>query len=307
MYYLGIDGGGNYSRLVAADLEDKAIGRHAGNSTNLYALSPDKVKLNLHRLIYEFQKLTKARLENCMAVCLGSACVNTEEMRKELERILREIGFTCPLKVVNSAELLIATEAKEKPGLVIVSGMSAFGYAIDKNGKPHKVAGLGCVLDDGGSSYRMGLDAIKYTIMAHDGRRPHTGLCDRVTAHFGAADIYELAGNINSGKYSKLKIAELSVDIKTTSTEGDTSAKEIEANAVRELVFMVRALILRHGLNEHKVVLSGNTFTLNDNIRNALMKQVKEEFPRAEVIPQREKAEIGALNLAFALNKAKHP
>lgn len=301
MYYIGIDGGGTYSRIIAVDRDMKTIGKHTGYSTNISSNSYEKVLDNIKKLLMEFNHLTNTNLADCSGLCIGSAGIDTAENTQAMEKLLKEIGVACPLKVVNDAELILATETKGTPGVAIISGTGSIGYAIGKEGAKDRAGGWGYLIDDGGSGYWLGMQAIKHALLAYDGRGKNTILTEKIISHFKIKNIENVLNYIYTPNFNKAQIAELALLVKNAAAEGDEIAAILENEAANELFYLAKALITRNELFNHKVVLSGSVILLNDNIRKNFIKLIKKEFSNVDVVPIREKPEMGAIYLAMKL------
>lgn len=300
MYYIGIDGGGAYARLVAVDEQQRVIGRHAGNSTNMRLNSHDLIFDNINKLITEFNILTNTKIEDCAAVCIGSAGVDSTQSALEMEKLLKKVGFANKVMAVNDAEIVLATETKGGAGVAVIAGTGAIGYAVDKDGKSSRAGGWGYLIDDAGSGYWIGMQAIKRALEEFDGRGDRTVLTEKIKAHFGVKQINAVCEHIYSDLFSKQKIAEIAILVKYAAAEKDVAALLIEEQAANELYRLAKVLIEKNGLFEHKVVIGGSVILLNENISGKLTQKIKSSFKNVEVLPVKEKPEMGAVFLAMA-------
>lgn len=300
MYYIGIDGGGTYARLVAIDENQKIIGRHAGNSTNLRLNSYNVVFENINKLITEFNILTNTKINDCSGVCIGSAGIENQQNALEMEKLLRQVGFANKVMAVNDAEIVLATETKGGAGVVIISGAGSIGYAVGKDGKTSRVGGWGHLIDDAGSGCWIGMQAIKRVFEEFDGRNDHTVLTEKIKAHFDVKQINEIYKYMYSDLFSKSKISEIAMLVKYAANEKDVAALLIEEQAANELYKLAKVLIEKNNLVEHKIVVGGSVILLNENISEKLTHKIKASFKNVDVIPVREKPEMGAAYLAMS-------
>lgn len=306
MYYIGIDGGTTYSKLTGVDREMRAVGRHMGNAVNLSRLSRDSALENLGRLAAEFLKLTGGKAGDCQGVCIGVSGLHEPAGKedaalaeKEFQEKLESAGFGCPVSVVSDSEIMLATETKGGPGVLVTANLDSRSFAIDGEGRAHHCGGYGHLVDGGGGGYAMGISAVKYALMSHDGRIPHTVLEEKVREHFAVNNIEDVVAQIRSGAFGASKISELSLMVKYAAESGDSYAKLIEEMAVKELCLLARALITRCGLDAGTVVLSGPPLLLNDYIRSSFTKLLKKDFPEINIVAMKEKPEMGAAYLAM--------
>lgn len=298
MYFIGIDGGGNYSRIIGADESKTIIGSHNGNSTNLAINSYDIVRHNIKTLVTEFNKLTNTKISDCKAVCIGSAGINTKESAEKMEAIFRLTGFTCPLKVVNNAELVLAAETKGKPGVAVIAGIDSIAVARDKNGVLRRAGGYGYLIDDAGSGYWMGMQAIKHALMSDNGVYGDTVLKKTLFEHFKADSFDKIVEYVYSDSFNRSKVSELALLIKYTAVQGDEISLIIEEKAAFELFKLADVLLSQYNLSDTTVVLSGSVLLLNDRIRKKLVDLLYDKYDGLTVIKTNGKPEMGAIYLA---------
>ncbi|MCL2572163.1 MAG: hypothetical protein FWE11_07135 [Defluviitaleaceae bacterium] len=300
-YFIGIDGGGSRSRLVAIDKNKNVIARCEGDTTNIAAETYSGVFGNIKNLLGEFCTAAAASLDNCKSLYIGSAGASTGENAKLLENIFRDIGVGGKIKVTNDAELALLAATQEEPGIIIIAGTGSVGYAIDKEGTTHRAGGWGHLIDDGGSGYRIGMDAIKATLMELDGRGAKTILTSMVTGFFKQTEPAQILSYIYGNSFHKSKIAKIAVLVEEAANQGDSTAIAIEAQAARDLIAITQSLIHKTQLFSHNIVLSGGIILHNKNIRTMFEAAIYKSFPNMQIIPMSESAELGAAHIAFKL------
>ena len=173
-FFIGIDGGGTRSRLVAMNENMEAACHLQGGSTNIASETYEGVYTNIKNLLNELTDATQAGLASVLSLCIGSAGASTGNNAQLLEKIFRDIGYTGKLTIMNDAELVLLAATRGEPGIIIISGTGSVGYAIDKEGATHRAGGWGHLIDDAGSGYRIGMDAIQAALMDFDGRGEKT-------------------------------------------------------------------------------------------------------------------------------------
>jgi len=299
-HYIGIDGGGTHSRLAAIGVDKEILARTSGGSTNLNSLSEYAVSCNIQTLLDPIED-AGIRLRDCLGICIGSAGASTGDNAALLDEIFRDIGYTCKVKVMNDAELVLTTETGGKPGVIIVSGTGSVGYAVDKNGAIIRAGGWGHIIDDGGSGYRIGMDAIKAAMMAYDGRGQQTMLASMVAEFLGFDSLDQVTSYVYGIDFAKAKIAEVAMLVAYAASQGDTVAIAIEKHAAAEIVDLARALITKAQLqnDEYKLVLNGGVVLHNKNISSIVETEISSIFPKIQIVQVSQSAELGAAYLAM--------
>ena len=301
-YFIGIDGGGSRSRLVAINENNEVIARCEGGATNINAETYEGVFANIQNLLDKFCIVAGTSLEYCQSLCIGSAGASTGENATLLEKIFRSIGVKSRIKVINDAELVLMAATKEEPGLIIIAGTGSVGYAIDREGVTHRAGGWGHLIDDGGSGYRIGMDAIEAALKDLDGRGAKTILTAMVTEFFNQADPVQILGYIYGETFHKSKIAKIAMLVEEAANQGDSVANAIEVKAANDLITLAYALIHRAQLFAHTIVLSGSIILRGKNIRHIFESAIYKSFPNMQIMPMSESAELGAAFIAKRIN-----
>jgi len=301
MYYIGIDGGGSTSRLLGTDKNLTVIGRHKGGPTNLAALEAETVCENIRQLIEEFNCQTGTHLKDCEAICIGSAGVDGDRNTGLMESIFRDIGFNGKIKIVTDAVVALASKTKGEAGIVIISGTGSIGYAIDKSGHALRCGGWGAFIDDSGSGYKIGMEAIRYALMDYDGRGQKTVLTSKIMEFFELKRIDEVLKHVYSIPFDKAKIAKLSQVVRTAAEAGDSIALLIERTAAEDLALLAKTLIGRSQLSTAQVILSGSILLHNPHIQERFKHAVEAAYPNVTIAPQDVESELGAVYLAMQL------
>ena len=302
MYYIGIDGGGTSSRLVAIDRDINILGHSLSGSTNITSDTYENVCANIKNLIGRFNTATNTKIEDCGVIFMGSAGAKVPGNAQKLENIFREAGFIGKLRVVSDAELVLAAETRGEPGIIVISGTGSACFAMDKQGNMLRTGGWGHLIDDGGSGYRIGMDAIQAALMDFDGRGKNTLLTDMIRKNFKLQQIDHIQTYIYGDDFNKSRIAEIVMLVKEASDKRDSTARAIEANATKSLICLARAMINKTGLSSHKLVISGSVITLYENIRENFCTSLESEFPNVKITTVSEKPEMGAAYLALKEN-----
>jgi len=298
-YVIGINGGGSHSRLVAIDENMKVLGRAEGGPTNIAAKSYEDVLANIQSLLDEFCSKTGANLQECIYICMGSAGASTGANGKLLEQIFRTIGYGGELKVMNDAELVLLAETKGASGAIIISGTGSVGYAVNGQGTVFRVGGWGHIIDDGGSGYRIGMDAIHSALMDFDGRGERTLLRKMITDFFGYDTTDGLTGYVYGKEFDKAKIAEVAMLVEEAATQDDNVAIQILQQASKSLVSLAHTLIKQAVLDERKIILSGSVLLNSKHIRSFFENEICKAFPKMQIVEITKVAEMGAAHLAW--------
>lgn len=301
MYYIGIDGSGAYARLVAVDENMKVIGKHARALESEEYSSYDIKRENMRKLLSEFNRMTNTVLNGCSGLCFGSGTMNVPEKRAEMEKIFESLNVPFPVKLVVDARLMISAQTRGGAGVVVYSGVSCWGMAVDGSENIYNCGGYGHLIDDSGSGYSIGMQAIKSALLSEDLRIEKTSLTENITRHFKVKSMGEVKDIVNGGAFNPNMIAELAIIVKYASANGDNTALEIQSQAAISLAQIANALIKKSGLDSPTVCMAGSVLLTDDNIQKLAEQLILSKNKNAHISPLKEKLEMGALYLATKL------
>ena len=140
--------------------------------------------------------------------------------------IMRRIGCTSPVVVVNDALIALAAGAGDTPGIVIIAGTGSIAYGRNARRDAARSGGWGHIIGDEGSGYWIGREALSAVVRAVDGRGPSTRLTDDVLEHFAIGDISGLPRIVYDRDLPRLSVAALGPIVQRASTLGDPVARQ---------------------------------------------------------------------------------
>lgn len=302
MYYVGIDGGGTKSRLMAVDNAGTVFGPWFGSSTNISSNSREVVVQNIRELYQSFLSGLPCGPEEVAALCIGSAGIDVPENVTRLSEIIREAGIACPILVVNDVEILLAGECQGSPGAVLISGTGSVAFGKNEAGLTHRTNGWGHLLGDEGSGYWIGQEAIRHCLRSVDQRSPPTLMADLICEACGLEDISHILPSVYRTGANKTEIANLARHVDTAAAQGDVAALSIMEEAAGHLFVMVESIWRVLNLNrEHSIILSGGTVLHSKPLREQLMPRLEQLSGSVRAVTQ--EPCMGAVYLAQELAK----
>jgi len=298
-YVLGIDAGGTKTVGLLAEETGRVVASARAGGANLAAHGELEVEKVFHEII---EKLSAQAVPD--ALCVGMAGVDRPWDQETVRGILRRLGHRDSVRVVNDAVIALVAGARERFGIVVISGTGSIAYGLDRHGRPARAGGYGWLLADEGSGYWLGEQVLRAAVRASDGRGPKTSLRERLFETLGIGSIDELIPLVYERKMPRNEIARLAGLVERARNEGDAVAGEILQHAAEELSAAARSVALQLAFREpFTVVLSGGVFkacpALHPLVDRAL------QLPHATTsILEAEPAE-GAVALALDLLKAE--
>lgn len=297
-YYIGIDGGGTNSRLLAVDAQQNVLYQASGTSTNMASNSKQFVKDSIVALLDGCWKKGGLRKAGCAGLCIGSAGLDSESSMAAMREIIEGLGFSCPITVVNDSVLALSAATQTCAGVIVISGTGSIACGMAEDGSIVRCGGWGHLLDDGGSAYWIGKEALRRSLMSYDKRESETVLCEHLPKALGVAHITDCVEYIYSD-FNKTKLAELSILVNEAAKDGDAVSLSILRDAAKELAGLAQAVI--HRIEHHipVVIVSGGTILNNDILFQKFQQAMHKINPRIEIQKMQQDPVWGAVYLAM--------
>lgn len=177
VYYLGIDGGGTKTDLMLVDQKGDLIRSLKVSGCNPVDIGLEAAKKLLKDAIYKI----------CQDIPLSSVCLfagiagsTSGGMQERLHTFLKEFHFRAFANDTDNKNIIAAgLENHDGITLILGTGICAFTQIA---GKHNRVAGWGYLIDNGGSGYNLGRDALNAYFCALDGTGKKTILTDEIDA-----------------------------------------------------------------------------------------------------------------------------
>jgi N-acetylglucosamine kinase-like BadF-type ATPase len=303
-YIFGIDGGGTSARLRVESLEGKELFYGEGGSTNPNSNSWEAVEAVLKGLFLRAYKEAELRAEDCAAGFAGSAGVDRPADRGPFAAALRRAGsLSCPLGVGNDAEPALAGAIGDIEGFLLIAGTGSIAYARSRAGASARSGGLGHLLGDEGSAYRVSFDAIARGMRSIEGRDLPTSLMDAALLFFGLKDALDFIPFIYSKPIDKKAIARFARVVGEYRDRGDPLAVDLFETAARELESLVLSVYRRLGadIGKKRLALRGGLIEGDAVLRAALKARLAASAPDIEVVAAKADAAAGACIIARSL------
>jgi len=248
-YLLGIDGGGTKTMLILADTEGKP----------LRTLKTDGCNPVSKGLFNAQDVLRNAIAEICHGIPMGSIYLfagiaggTSAGMQEKLEAFFSGFGFA-DFRTNSDNLNIIAAELGTEDGISVIMGTGVCVYT-QKQGKHRRYSGWGALMDNGGSGYNLGRDALSAHFSALDGTGEATLLTEEIAKIFpGTTD--ELMQHIYSG--GRQTIAAFAPAVFSALEQNDAIAEGILRRNMAEVARLVRAATKEFSSHSIPVVLAG--------------------------------------------------
>jgi len=180
---IGIDGGGTKTALVLADSEGRVLSEIRGSGTNIADIGleecENRLRQQLSLLLKDYGGLS-SEIDSIYAGIAGSSVKATREALKSI--------LTCLLPnasvVDNHSDAFNPLYGEAEEGIVLIAGTGSSSFVVTKDGLT-QVGGWGYLIDDAGSGFRIGADALKAAYRSFDGRGIKTLLEECISTKLG--------------------------------------------------------------------------------------------------------------------------
>ena len=299
-YFVGVDGGGTKTALVACTADGQEIASSVCGPLNYNFIGLDAALNNLAQGIAALA-LPEGSI---VAVGIGDPSIDDESespVAKEFAaRATALLGV--PVYIRSDAYMtLFALTGGKKTGVLIISGTGSMAIGEDAMGKTSVVGGWGRLTGDEGSGYYIGREGICAALRAFDGVAPQTALTDAALAYFDVCAPRDLI----SAFYGETEpdVAGFSRCVAKCADEGDKVAENILLDAANYLVRYASVLIER--TNANLLGVWGSVLCKNATVRRVFEDGVKEKFPNVEIREPAISAELAAALYAAKQEKGE--
>jgi len=243
MVLAGIDGGATRTRAVLVSGDGAVLGYGESGSSNYDNVGIVIAQKNIGSAVDQAWTVAGQPARACDAAFLGMAGVVSGHDRQTIHKIASAIGLAndgC-VGVDHDLRIALAGGLAGNEGLVLIVGTGSSCYGRRSNGRHHRT-GWGYLLDDLGSGYFLGLQAMIATIRAADGRGRRTSLSRRIQQLLGFTDTDDIMRILYHDSPGVTGVAALAPAVLEEAKAGDDVALAIADRGADELSLMVETV-----------------------------------------------------------------
>lgn len=295
MYVIGIDGGGTKTRVAVCAPDGTLLRRETLGAFNLSAIGEDGFRRRTEEIL-----ALCGDMRGCGAICVGGAGVSGAAAGEILRAELAAHGFAGKLLLCGDHEIALAG-AMQTPGCVLIAGTGSVCYGKNAAGETFRCGGGGHIIDDPGSGYTLGRDALAAALRTEDGRLSENALHAAVMDAVGGHDIQGIFDFVYFSRRGKSDIAALAPLVLRCAEQGDAVSLAILRRGAAELARLVSAVTGRLGLEKTSpCALAGGLLAENNIYRRTVCEALA---PFCRPAKPEHGALFGAVQLALAAVK----
>lgn len=237
--HLGIDGGGTRTRAWLVDASGRLLGAgHSGpsNPNNAGLAAAIAAVGEAARAACHAAQVPPGAPATAFVGCAG---LKTDTDGATFAEALRAEQLAGTVVAANDTEAALAGGLGGAPGIALVCGTGSFCLGRDASGRIARCGGWGWLLDDIGSGFWIGREAVRAVVLAADRRAPPTAMRDMVLAHFGTSEPDALLSAVYATTRDPVDLAALAPIVCAAALAGDAPADAIlsmGAHGIAELV-----------------------------------------------------------------------
>lgn len=262
----GIDGGGTATRLELRDDRNQVLKRLAFGPFNIAAVGEDGVRAVIRDIACAVPMAQISRL------CIGGAGASFAGLHDLLLAELGRYGFAGRLLLCADFDIALRG-AMDGPGGVLIAGTGSAAFGRNAAGERIRVGGWGHLIDDEGSGYAIGRDALAAAVRTADGRLHADRLQRAVYAFIGARDAQGVLDYVYYSGRDKSAIAAAARTVLDCAEAGDEISMEILRQSAGELAKLAGALAARLGGERPRIALLGGLLA-NDTRYGAIVREL---------------------------------
>lgn len=305
-YVIGIDSGGTNYRVLACDLQGGTLGSYVGEPANHYNVTPEEMSRRINYSIdCCLQQFGGQRADARYLVC-GTTGLDSPEDAQLLTDFYSSLpGFSCPVKVINDAELAHYT-VTGGTGVLVISGTGSIAFGCTRDGRTARAGGWTfTIMGDEGSGAWVSRMALRHVGRWLDGAAQAGPMVKSVCKEMHIVSRHDLNTIAAQAGVPPWKVPQLGKLVNEAAAQGDEAALKILKEAAA-LVFAIvediaAALDLEHTEPDFKLGVWGSNILCSDIVLGEFLALAARRFPQAAVCLPELTATEGAVRMALEL------
>ena len=310
---LGIDGGGTKTLAAITDREGTFLGCGWGGSSNLDDVGFETTQKNIGEAVAAACFNAGTEQDRFSAVFLGMAGVVSDKDRNTINQIALNLRLAQPsfIGIDHDCRIALAGGLSGRPGIVLITGTGSSCYGRDESGQDWRSGGWGHLISDEGSSYWLGLQAMRIAVMTYDGRIPLTAMMGHVMRYLGLSDMNDIMHRIYVEGLSRAEVAGMAPLVVDAARLNDAIALSLIHRGAQELADCVLTVANQlafsgsKGTDPFEIALIGGLLKAGDVFETPLRQAILERMPLGVVIRAELPPVAGACLLALQGNGQK--
>lgn len=267
---IGIDGGGSKNDLLLFTEEGRVLNRLIAAGTNAAEMGADPA---CDRLIGQIERLLaphggmRAPIRALFSGLSGGG--NAQSRTHITSRLQAALPGARHVATAGDTVTALYAGIGVGDGIAVIAGTGT-SELVRHNGEFTQIGGWGHLIDDAGSGFWLGREALNAALREMDGRGGKTLLTDLINHKLGADVRSRIPQLYQDGKRT---IASFAPEVFSAADKGDKTALDILSRAADELALLIRTGAMHIAQKPWRVALVGSLWNaplLRDEVRGRL-------------------------------------
>ena len=297
-----MDGGGTNTRALIIDGSGQGHGLAKSGPSNYDYVGIEIARKNIGDAVQAAWNRAGLKPRPAAGIFLGIAGVTGMADRTTIEVIASKLHLAEPARVGvdHDIRILLAGGLGGEPGIALIVGTGSSCYARNATGNAFKVGGFGPLVDDLGSGYALGVQAMRAAAFAADGRGPATSLSEAVMGFLDITSMDNFLRRVHHDGLTRTQIASLAPMVVSCAQTGDGIAMDILRRGAIDLAEMVAAIVRQMGCDGPLALVIGGGLGEAETIyRQELLQALRRLAPQITITQPLFPAVAGAALLAM--------
>lgn len=252
---IGIDGGGSKNDLILFTADGKILNRVIGKGSNVSEMGPEAASA---RLIGQIADLLKdhggmeAEIQAIFAGLSGGGAVSSRQF--VIDKIKEALPNAREVHISGDTVTALYAGVGTGDGMAVIAGTGTSEFVRYGGGQTTMVGGWGHLIDDSGSGFWLGKEAVNAALREEDGRGKKTLLTTLVNEKLGKSVRSSISYLYSDGKRT---IASFAPVVFAAAEQGDEVALDIIRRGADELALLITTGGKLIGKAPYRVALVG--------------------------------------------------
>ena len=312
-FVLGIDGGGTKTQSLIVDEEGHVHGSGIGGPSNYDDVGVEKAQAGIAEAVQMARRQAASPEAPFDSVFLGMAGVVSKKDRAVIHTIARQLNLADDqnIDIDHDCRIALAGGLSGRPGIVLIAGTGSSCYGENATGESWIAGGWGHLISDEGSSYWLGIQAMRCAAASHDGRM-HSVLKELVQDYLQLTEMRDIMHRLYVTGMSRAEVASLAPLVIRAARERDPVALSLLEQGASDLAEIVNAVAIKlNFIGQHcELALVGGLFNAGDIVLSPLRIAIQNQLPDCRIIfaelpPASGAALLALKNLGISLSSAQ--
>ncbi len=297
-FVLGVDAGGTKTIAMIATTDGEVRSRQETGPGNPLRTGKQVAFANICDAIVGATRHAHIAPAEIGAAVIGMAGGGAEAMRADAARTLARDALVPTLRVVPDYQLVLPA-AFPDGGVAVISGTGSIVHGV-RDDQATRVGGRGYLIDDEGSGYWIGQQALRGVARSLDGRGPQTELTAAICQPLSNLSAADVLSDIHASPDRLARISAIAPIVVATA-DTDKVASDILRRCANLLAEMIQAACHNIGFHgdHYGLAVAGSVLTRTGHVRGLLIARLKELDLSPAQVSTVEAPVDGAIQLAL--------